>query len=179
MDNYQINDIKRLALNYLARYSCSKLKLRNFLIKKLNLKAMVVDNQEKSIILDKIDSVVEYMVSLGYINDDSYAKLQFNSLLNKGKSVIQMNYKFMEKGLDKSYLDQNINQYHKDDLEILLATKFIKKKSLGCYYKKLNEQDMEKSMAIMYRNGFNYDTIKKVLHFDIQEADEILFNKLI
>ena len=118
------------------------------------------------------------MIKLGYINDEIYAKSQFNSLLNKGKSIIQMSNKFMEKGLSKAHLNNNIKDYDSHELQMFLAIKFIKKKSLGCYYKKIDEQDMEKSMAIMYRNGFNFDVIKNVLSLEIQEADEILSKKL-
>jgi regulatory protein len=178
MVEYHINDAKTLALNYLARYSCSSAKLKQYLLKKLEFNKSTKEPEEKRLILENVENVVAYMIKLGYINDEIYAKSQFNSLLNKGKSIIQMSNKFMEKGLSKAHLNNNIKDYDSHELQMFLAIKFIKKKSLGCYYKKIDEQDMEKSMAIMYRNGFNFDVIKNVLSLEIQEADEILSKKL-
>ena len=178
MVEYYIKDTKSLALRYLARYSCSSAKLKQYLLKKLDFNNAIKEPEEKRLILENVENVVEYMVKLGYVNDEIYAKSQFNSFINKGKSIMQMSHKFMEKGLTKAHLDNNIKNYDSSELQIFLATKFIKKKSLGCYYKKIQDQDMEKSIAIMYRNGFNFDVIKKVLSLEIEEADEILSKNL-
>ena len=177
MENKQLQMLKKLAFSYLSRYSCSSEKLKSHLIKKLK-KIFYNDLlEDKSFIdsyINQIDDVIIYLENLGYLNDEIYAKSQFNSLLHKGKSLVQISYKFQEKGLNPKNIKNIIETTHQNiDVELFSACKFIKKKSLGAYRKK-DEFDTNKEIASMYRNGFNYDIIKKVLTMSIDDIELIL-----
>ncbi len=177
MENKQLQMLKKLSFSYLSKYNCSCEKLKSHLRKKLKkifYNELLQDSSFIDEYLNQLDDVILYLQQLGYLNDDIYAKYQFNSLLNRGKSMVQISYKFQEKGLNPSIISNIIQDGHQNiDVELFSACKFLKKKSLGIYRKKI-EFDINKEIAIMYRNGFNYDIIKKVLKMSVDEIESIL-----
>lgn len=173
--------IKELAFGYLARYSCSSEKLKSFLIKKLNKIHYKKIQEDKGFIdsyIPHVDNVIKYLQQMGYLNDELYANYQFNYMINKGKSLMHIKNKFIEKGLRDQSIQSFSNEFldnHNLHPEMVSALKFIKKKHLGCYCKN-ESMDSNKQITIMYRNGFNYDIIKKVLNMDIQEIENYMNN---
>ncbi len=179
--------LKNMSINYLGRYSSSSNNLKKYLTRKIKEynKDELSENPDKIIIFTEcIDETIDFLEKLGYLNDQLYAKTQLRSLLNKGKSTRLINLKLQEKGLEKEDISTLMSNNDKYQIELYSALKFIRKKSFGAYRKiKLNEfneeviddKKKEKEYASIFRNGFSYDIINKVMNIDKEEAEDLLY----
>jgi len=173
---------KNIAYKYLAKYSTSKNNLAKHLLKKMHqyYKAELIENEPLNTELQKITTeVINYLVDLGYLNDATYTKQQSIKFIKSGKSYLHISYKLKEKGVSEEQIKTILNYYNKEDVELLAALKYLKKKSFGAYRKKnFDDKQKNKEINALGRNGFNFETINKVLKYsNAQEIDEII-NKL-
>jgi SOS response regulatory protein OraA/RecX len=174
-----------MAFRYLARYSTSSVNLHKFLLKKLKDYHRKQNINEplppESLIQqweENIAKAINHLENLGYLNDLSYAQYTAKKLVKQGKSKVIINLKLKEKGLeDNKYQLNNIIQEEPDSVEIYSIIKFIKKKRFAVFsIKELDEQAQQKQMASLYRQGFDYNLIKKVLKWSLEEMIEFMHN---
>jgi regulatory protein len=186
-----LSRLKGTSIKYLGRYNSSAKNLQKYLTRKVKEynKEELQENPESMIMFNEaITETIELLKKLGYLNDSLYGKTQLRSQLNKGKSTRVINLKLYEKGLEKQDIIDVLSVNEKEDMELYGALKFIKKKSFGAYRKikfdangddigeEFIEKKIEKEYASMFRNGFSYDIIDRVIKMDLEETDNFLYD---
>ena len=148
----------KYAVDYLSKYDSSKNNLVNVIKRKIL--RLNVTNFEKKKLIDIIESIILKLEKNKFIDDDRYSSTKILSLSNSGKSKNFIFNYLIQKGVNKSQIQNNLNlvQQDNDNWELNSAKIFAKKK-------KLLEQDQsyEKNLAKMARAGFSYDICKKIL----------------
>ena len=79
-----------------------------------------------------LDDVIEYLKEAGYINDVIYVEKAVNEFLNlKNLSIRELEYKLLQKGIDKNIVDEYIYENREKllDYEINSARNLANKKS--------------------------------------------------
>ena len=105
------------------------------------------------IIFEAVSKGKEY----GYINDNLYAETFINN--NSKYSKLVLKSKLINKGIEKSIIDENLKNLVFEDDEVELCQKYAEK---YLKTKKIQSQsDKQKLFASLARRGFNYDVIKK------------------
>lgn len=185
-----IQYLNELALKYLSRYSTSSISLAKYLEKKAKsfYKNELLDNEQfLNEIKSALEETIEYMLKLGYLNDDLYTKYKTKSLVTKGKSTLNIKNSLYEKGLSKSNINNYVNEDNSYYINLSSAIKTVKKKKFGPYRNnnknlKIPEDEYElhnlesknflhKEITSLLRYGFPYDIIKKVLNSSQEELE--------
>lgn len=182
-----LSRLKNMSINYLGRYSSSSKNLQKYLTRKVKEynKEELAENPNAMIMFNEaISETITFLEKLGYLNDKIYGKTQLRSQLNKGKSTRLINMKLAEKGLEKQDITEIMSVNEKSDMELYGALKFIRKKSFGAYRKIkfdefgeefVDDNKKEKECASMFRNGFSYDIINKVMSMEKDETEDLLY----
>lgn len=143
----QYKSALRTALYMLMRSS----KTENELRKRLKEK----QHSEKA-----IDSVLEYLKEIGYVNDESYTESFIKSTREvAGTSKRSLYYKLAGKGVDSEIIQQKLEESEIDDYTS--ALKAAQKKAAGLKGDK--REKASKLLSFLYRKGFGMEVCKKVL----------------
>lgn len=142
-----------------------------------------------------LEQVVQSFVSLGYLDDERYAKGLVQSLRLKGRSATQVQLRLKKAKLDSQLIEQTIEIYNLERLkdfeqldlptnwpdvsakthDYIAALKCCKKRRIGPYESLSRApKPYDKSVAILARNGFSYDIAQTVLRTDMNEAEDFL-----
>lgn len=144
----------REALLILTRSS----KTKNELIQKL---------KEKSYPERIIDRVTEYLLEIGYINDENYAESYIGTMKNTtGISSRSLYYKLAGKGIDGELIQQKLDEAEIDDFAS--ALKAAQKKASGLKGDK--KEKSTKLIGYLYRKGYGMDVCRRVIEeLDLDE----------
>lgn len=107
-----------------------------------------------------IEKVIDYLRSIGYVNDESYAEsLIRDSKDNKGCSRRSLYYKLCQKGIDSKIIQQKLEEADIDEFDSALRTAIKKASSL-----KGNKRDKAKKLySFLIRKGFGMEVCSKVI----------------
>ncbi|MFT4144076.1 MAG: RecX family transcriptional regulator [Mobilitalea sp.] len=111
-----------------------------------------------------IARVIGYMKEYGYLNDERYTSLYVkNRKSTKSKQFIKS--ELLQKGLDKSVINEVLEAEYKEDSEedseLFAIKKAIAKKTKTPQL--LTFEEKQKLIASLFRKGFNINKIKKIL----------------
>jgi regulatory protein len=134
------------ALKYISRYPKTEKELR-------------IKLQQKWYNSDEIRYTMDYLKSKNFVDDSLFAESYVRSeLVNKWKPVIIIRNKLYKKWVDKSLINEIINEYEED----ILVGIFQKiKKEIDNYKKK--EVDWFDIIQKLMRKGYRLDDIKEVI----------------
>jgi len=138
-----LEDAKEVGLNYLSYMPRSKKQVRE------KLENTPYEN-------NIIESVLEYLTDLKFINDYKYALMYINDKMKfKPSSKREIYYKLKNLGIDREYIDQAIEELEfneQDSIEKIMEKK-IRKGSI----------DKKKIYKYLFNRGFFYNNINKIL----------------
>ncbi|MBQ3695444.1 MAG: RecX family transcriptional regulator [Alphaproteobacteria bacterium] len=142
--------LENITLYYLERFDASSGKVRQM------LKRRVQKQKLAGIPLDKnmnqwIETTIQKMQDLGYVNDEHYVENVIRRLSQSGKSTRFITQKLLAEGIDEILLEKYLSP--EDELE--RARTFARKKHLG--------SDYQKDLAKLARAGFPYEVAIQVL----------------
>ena len=179
-----IQKLRKSAMSYLARYEVSVHQFENTMKRKLsNLKTNSNDINKNKI----IRNLKNEMILAKFIDDERFAETKIRSIRRQGGSERFIYAKLNEKGISNDIIKCAINIVDEghENAEIIAAINFIKKKSIGVFYKKsfenkINEFELKnKWFGTLARRGFSLDIVKKVFEIkDIERANLILEDNL-
>lgn len=107
-----------------------------------------------------INKVIEYLCSIGYINDEEYAESLIRSLKsNKGCSKRTIYYKLIQKGIDSDIINQKLGEVSFDEFAAAFQAAAKKVTSI----KGSSREKMAKTYTFLMRKGFDTDTCSKVI----------------
>ena len=173
-----VEEMRNFALAYVEKYAPSKQQLRTYLLKKY-LK-LSVPNIKKQDVSDLIDVVLSDLEKNKFINDKFYSESKAKSMIHRGNSINKIRNYLIGKGINDEFIKQTVNRIKEenDDQDFFSAIKICKKKRIGPARVEDNRPLFyKKDIAILARNGFDFETSKKVM--ELQKDDYLKIIKLI
>ena len=173
-----VDEMRNFALAYVEKYAPYKQKLRTYLLKKY-LKLSVA-NVKKQDVTNLIDTVLSDLEKNKFINDKFYSESKAKSMIRRGSSINKIRNYLIGKGINNEFIKDTVNKIYEDnsDQDFFSAIKICKKKRIGpariddnrpLFYKK--------DISLLARNGFDFETSKKVM--ELKKDDYLKIIKLL
>ena len=165
-----VEEMRNFAFAYVEKYAPSKQQLKTYLLKKY-LK-ISVPNVKKQDVTRLIDIVLADLEKSKFINDKFYSESKAKSMIQRGSSINKIRNYLFTKGINDEFIKETVEKIHDEnsDQDFFSAIKLCKKKRIGpartvdnrpLFYKK--------DISLLARNGFDFETSKKVM--DIENED--------
>ncbi len=173
-----VEEMRSFAFSYVEKYAPSKQQLKTYLLKKY-LKTSAL-NVKKKDIGDLIDIVLSDMEKNKFINDKFYSESKAKSMIQRGSSINKIRNYLIGKGINDKYIKETVGkiQENNSDQDFFSAIKICKKKRIGPARTDDNRPLFyKKDISLLARNGFDFETSKKVM--DIDKDDFLRITKLL
>ena len=164
--------MRSFAFAYVDKYAPSKQQLKTYLLKKY-MKVSASDSRKKDV-NKLIDIVLFDLEKNKFINDQFYSESKAKNMVQRGHSLNKIRNYLMGKGIDSEFIKNTLEKIKEDnnDQDFFSAIKICKKKRIGPARAEDNRTLFyKKDISLLARNGFDFETSKKVM--DI-EKDEFL-----
>ena len=170
-----IDEMRSFALAYIEKYAPSKQQLKTYLLKKYT-KLSASDSRKKD--LNKlIDIVLSDLEKNKFINDQFYSDTKAKSMVKKGHSLNKIRNYLIGKGINREFIKDTVNKIQEDnsDQDFFSAIKICKKKRIGPARAEDNRTLFyKKDISLLARNGFDFETSKKVMNIEKEEFLKII-----
>ena len=167
-----VDEMRGFAFAYVEKYAPSKQQLKTYLLKKY-MKLSASDTRKKDV-NKLIDIVLSDLEKNKFINDQFYSESKAKSMVQRGNSLNKIRNYLMGKGINQEFIKDTVNKIRENnsDQDFFSAIKICKKKRIGPARAEDNRTLFyKKDISLLARNGFDFETSKKVM--DI-EKDEFL-----
>ncbi len=167
-----VDEMRSFAFAYVDKYAPSKQQLKTYLLKKY-MKLSATDSRKKDV-NKLIDIVLSDLEKNKFINDQFYSEIKAKNMVQRGHSLNKIRNYLMGKGIDSEFIKDTVEKIKEDnsDQDFFSAIKICKKKRIGPARAESNRTLFyKKDISLLARNGFDFETSKKVM--DI-EKDEFL-----
>ncbi len=173
-----VEEMRNFAFAYVEKYAPSKQQLKTYLLKKY-LKANV-PNVKKQDVANLIDVVLSDLEKNKFINDKFYSENKAQSMIRRGNSINKIRNYLIGKGIKNEFIKDTVNkiQDENSDQDFFSAIKICQKKRIGPARIEDNRSLFyKKDISLLARNGFDFETSKKVM--DLDKRDFISITKLL
>ena len=170
-----VEEMRNFAFAYVEKYAPSKQQLKTYLLKKY-LKTSV-PNVRKQDVTNLIDIVLSDLEKNKFINDKFYSDSKAKSMIQRGSSLNKIRYYLISKGIANQYIKETVEkiQDENSDQDFFSAIKLCKKKRIGPARTEENRSLFyKKDISILARNGFDFETSKKVMEIEKDDYDKII-----
>ena len=170
-----VEEMRNFAFAYVEKYAPSKQQLKTYLLKKY-LKTSV-PNVKKQDVSKLIEIVLTNLEKSKFINDKFYSESKARSMINRGSSINKIRSYLLGKGIDENYINNTVEQIHDEnsDQDFFSAIKICKKKRIGPARVEDNRPLFyKKDISLLARNGFDFETSKKVMDMTKEEYKKII-----
>jgi len=173
-----VDEMRNFAFSYVEKYAPSKQQLKTYLLKKyFKLSASSVKKQD---IKNLIDIVLSDLEKNRFINDKFYSESKAKSMIQRGSSINKIRNYLIMKGIKDEFIKETVNKIKDEntDQDFFSAIKICKKKRIGPARTDDNRSLFyKKDISLLARNGFDFETSKKVM--DIKKEDYMKIIKLL
>ena len=170
-----VEEMRNFAFAYVEKYAPSRQQLRTYLLKKY-LKTSA-PNVKKQDITDLIDIVLSDLEKNKFINDQFYSESKAKSMIQRGNSINKIRSYLISKGIDDKFIKDTVNKINDEnsDQDFFSAIKICKKKRIGPARVEDNRTLFyKKDISLLARNGFDFETSRKVMDIDKDEYLKII-----
>lgn len=144
--------IKR-TMRSLKDYSIYLLSKRDYGVKELERKLIL-----KGYELGEIEQIIQYYLSIGYLNDEKLIVRVISYQISKDKNKKQIEMYLIGKGFDYQLIKSHLNEMNFKEIEEAIIEKQIIK-----YSKLTRPISDEKKINRLLNKGYSYESIKKVM----------------
>ena len=165
-----VEEMRNFSLSYVEKYSPSRQQIKTYLLKKY-LK-QYLSSVKKQDIIDLIDVVLSDLEKTKFISDKFYSDSKAKNLIQRGTSINKIRNYLISKGVQDRHIKETINKINEnnEDQDFFSAIKICKKKRIGPSRTEVNRPLFyKKDISLLARNGFNFETSKKVM--DLKKDD--------
>ena len=165
-----VEEMRNFAFAYVEKYAPSKQQLKTYLLKKY-LKTSV-PNVKKQDVTNLIDIVLSDLEKNKFINDKFYSESKAKSMIQRGNSINKIRNYLIGKGINSEFIKETIEKINDEnsDQDFFSAIKLCKKKRIGPTRSEDNRPLFyKKDISLLARNGFDFETSKKVM--DLEKND--------
>tara|TARA_B100001057_G_scaffold72293_1_gene66543 strand:- start:554 stop:1117 length:564 start_codon:yes stop_codon:yes gene_type:complete len=170
-----VDEMRNFAFAYVEKYAPSKQQLKTYLLKKY-LKTSI-PNVKKQDVTNLIDVVLTDLEKSKFINDKFYSESKAKSMIQRGNSINKIRNYLLGKGINNEFIKETVDKINDEnsDQDFFSAIKLCKKKRIGpariddnrpLFYKK--------DISLLARNGFDFETSKKVMDLKKDEYLKII-----
>ena len=173
-----VEEMRNFAFSYVEKYAPSKQQLKTYLLKKY-LKISVPDVKKRDV-NNLIDIVLSDLEKNRFINDKFYSDSPAKRMLQTGNSTNKIRNYTIGKGINDQFIKETVNKIKDEnsDQDFFSAIRICKKKRIGPARTEDNRTLFyKKDISLLARNGFDFETSKKVM--DIDKEDFIKIMKLL
>ena len=127
--------------------------------------------------MDLIDTVLLDLEKTKFISDKFYSESKAKNLIQKGSSINKIRNYLISKGIGNKYIKETIDQINEnnENQDFFSAIKVCKKKRIGPSRPEDNRPLFyKKDISILARNGFDFETSKKVMDLEKSEFLKII-----
>ena len=127
-----------------------------------------------------IDIVLSDLEKNKFINDKFYSDSKAKSMIQRGSSINKIRNYLIGKGINDEFIKGTLNkiQDENSDQDVFSAIQICKKKKIGPARTEDNRPLFyKKDISLLARNGFDFETSKKVM--DIDKDDFLKIIKLL
>ena len=169
-----VDEMRNFAFAYIEKYAPSKQQLKTYLLKKyMRLSASDVKKKD---INKLIDVVLNDLEKNRFINDKFYSESKAKNMIQRGNSINKIRNYLIGKGINETYIKGTIDKIKEDnsDQDFFSAIKLCKKKRIGPARVEDNRiLFYKKDISLLARNGFDFETSKKVMDMNKDEYVKI------
>ena len=173
-----VDEMRNFAFAYIDKYAPSKQQLKTYLLKKyMKLSASDVRKNDVNRLIDLVLSDLE---KNKFINDKFYSESKAKSMVQRGNSINKIRNYLINKGINSEFIKETVNKIKdgNSDQDFYSALKICKKKKIGPARADDNRPLFyKKDISLLARNGFDFETSKKVM--DIDKDDFLKIIKLL
>jgi regulatory protein len=165
-----VEEMRNFAFTYVEKYAPSKQQLKTYLLKKY-LK-ISVPNVKKQDVNNLIDIVLNDLEKSKFINDKFYSESKAKSMIQRGNSINKIRNYLFGKGINNEFIKETVEKINDEnsDQDFFSAIRLCKKKRIGPARTEDNRSLFyKKDISLLARNGFDFETSKKVM--DIEKDD--------
>ena len=165
-----VEEMRNFSLSYVEKYSPSRQQIKTYLLKKYIKQS--ISSVKKQDIIDLIDVVLTDLEKTKFISDKFYSDNKAKNLIQRGTSINKIRNYLISKGIQDRYIKETINKINEnnEDQDFFSAIKICKKKRIGPSRIEDNRPLFyKKDISLLARNGFNFETSKKVM--DLKKDD--------
>tara|TARA_B100001057_G_scaffold106862_1_gene104487 strand:+ start:3067 stop:3630 length:564 start_codon:yes stop_codon:yes gene_type:complete len=170
-----VEEMRNFAFAYIEKYAPSKQQLKTYLLKKY-LKTSV-PNIRKQDVTNLIDIVLSDLEKNKFINDKFYSDSKAKSMIQRGSSLNKIRYYLIGKGINNQFIKETVEKIQDEntDQDFFSAIKLCKKKRIGPARIEANRTLFyKKDISILARNGFDFETSKKVMEIEKDDYHKII-----
>ncbi len=170
-----VDEMRNFAFTYVEKYAPSKQQLKTYLLKKY-LKTSS-PNVKKQDVSNLIDIVLSDLEKNKFINDKFYSESKAKSMIQRGNSINKIRSYLFGKGIKDEFIKETVNKIREDnsDQDFFSAIKLCKKKRIGPARTEDNRSLFyKKDISLLARNGFDFETSKKVMDIEKNEYLKII-----
>jgi len=188
------------ATHYLSRYASTTARLETVLRRFAKRK---IGDVPPAQLQRCIKLVIAQCVSAGYVDDSAFIRSRFRAARHAGQSVRMTTTKLKAAGMPAEQIEaewqavlgtddeldsppiedgQPDNPASEEEIELVAAIQFARKKKLGCFGEPAHDADLfaikHSTLGRLARRGFSYEICAELLSFETSEdalarADEI------
>ena len=173
--NVTVEEMRNFALAYVDKYAPSKQQLKTYLLKKY-MKLSTSDIRKKDV-NKLIDIVLIDLEKSKFINDKFYSESKAKSMIQRGNSINKIRNYLIGKGINDEFIKDTVEKINEDnsDQDFFSAIKICKKKRIGPARVEANRiLFYKKDISLLARNGFDFETSKKVMDIEKDEYLKII-----
>ena len=173
--NATVDEMRNFAFAYVEKYAPSKQQLKTYLLKKY-LKTSV-PNVKKQDVTNLIDIVLSDLEKSKFINDKFYSQSKAKSMIQRGSSINKIRNYLIGKGINNEFIKNTVSKIYEEnsDQDFFSAIKICKKKKIGPARIEDNRPLFyKKDISILARNGFDFETSKKVMELHKEDYLKII-----
>ncbi len=170
-----VNEMRNFAFAYVEKYAPSKQQLKTYLLKKY-MKLSASDVRKKDV-NKLIDIVLSDLEKNRFINDKFYSESKAKSMIQRGNSINKIRNYLIGKGINETFIKDTVDKIREDnsDQDFFSAIKLCKKKRIGPARIEQNRNlFFKKDMSLLARNGFDFNTSKKIMDMKKDEYLKII-----
>ena len=170
-----VEEMRNFAFTYIEKYAPSKQQLKTYLLKKY-LKASL-PNVKKQDVTNLIDIVLSDLEKNKFINDRFYSDSKAKSMIQRGSSINKIRNYLIGKGINNEFIKDTVDKIKDEnsDQDFFSAIKICKKKRIGLARADDNRPLFyKKDISLLARNGFDFETSKKVMNIEKDEYLKII-----
>ena len=170
-----VEEMRNFSYSYIEKYAPSKQQLKTYLLKKyLKASGLKIKKQDIS---NLIDIVLIDLEKNRFINDKFYSESKAKSMIKRGNSINKIRNYLLGKGIRETFIEGTVNKIKEDnsDQDFFSALKICKKKRIGPARTESNRSLFyKKDISLLARNGFDFETSKKVMDIKKEEYLKII-----
>ena len=170
-----VDEMRRFAFAYIEKYAPSKQQLKTYLLKRY-MKLSTSGSRKKDV-NKLIDIVLSDLEKNKFINDQFYSESKAKSMVQRGSSLNKIRNYLIGKGINQQFIRDTVNKIREEntDQDFFSAIKICKKKRIGPARTEDNRiLFYKKDISLLARNGFDFETSKKVMDIDKDEFLKIV-----